>query len=494
MINNNIVYNILIVVDDCDSDAIIKNNTKYRFITASNQTEIIKVMESENISLLVFDIDLYGLNFIDILDELQEKNLLEKSLVLALSNIENPKYLKDILKSGAADFLKKPFFNDEFILKVELLIQKLLDKNLIIKQQKEIENNLHKFKALIDSSINAMYIFKDNICVVCNKEASQLLGFNSKDEIINRDIFDIFYHVSKEHQLLLEDNKINHNFQTTVTSKKGKRYQVQIKERNISFGVDNLKIISAMDITDIKRNEKILAQKSKLASMGEMIGNIAHQWRQPLTAISIAASSIKLTYECNIEDKDETIESLDNIVKNTKYLSATIEDFQNFMRNDRESSTFFIQELIQNTLIIVDANIKLENITIVQNYDENIEVTTIQNDLVQILLNIINNAVDVLKDKKQNNKFIFIEVYREKEFAYIALTDSGGGIKTEMIDKVFEPYFTTKHQSQGTGLGLYMTHQILSKLDGKIDVKNDSFIYNNNKYYGAKFTITLPIF
>ncbi len=494
MINNNIIYNILILADSFDTNEIIQRNPNYNFIAVNNPQETIYALEKYDISLAVFDVDIETFHFVELLQNLQTKRLLKNCLVLALSNIENPTYLKEILKNGAADFLKKPFMNDEFVLKIELLIKKLLDNNLIEKQKKEIENNLKQFKALIDSSINAMYIFKDNICIECNKEASLLLGFSSKQDIINKHIFDIFHNVSKKHQKLLLDNEIDHNFQTTVTSKKNKLYQVQIKERNISFDTDNLKIITAMDITDIKRNEKILAQKSKLASMGEMIGNIAHQWRQPLTAISIAASGIKFMYECEIEDKQETMDSLENIVKNTKYLSATIEDFQNFMRNDRESTTFSIKDVLQSTLMIVDANIKLENIQIIQKSIESLEITTIQNDLVQILLNLINNAIDAFRDNKTKERLIFIEVYKEKDFASIRLLDSAGGIDEKIIDKIFEPYFTTKHQSQGTGLGLYMTQQILSKLDGKIDIQNKCYEYEEQEYCGAEFTISLPLF
>jgi PAS domain S-box-containing protein len=494
MINNNIIYNILILAHSFDTTKITQEYKNYNFLVVKNSIEAIHILENNDISLVILDIDLEGFNFIDILEEFNEKKLLNNCLVLALSTIENPKVLKDVLKSGASDFLKKPFINDEFILKIELLIKKLLDNNLIEKQKREIENTLKKFRALIDSSINAMYIFKDNICVECNNEASLIFGFNSKQEIIDKHIFDIFYNVSQKHQSLLEDNEVNHNFQTVVTSQKGDIYQVQIKERNIPFDTDNLKIISAMDITEIKKNEKILAQKSKLASMGEMIGNIAHQWRQPLTAISIAASGIKLMHECGIEDENETMDSLDNIVRNTKFLSSTIEDFQNFIRNDRESSTFFLQDVLRSTLMILDANIKLENVKIIQNYKQDMEITTIQNDIVQILLNIINNAIDVLKNKPEDDRFIFIDIYKNKEMVYISLLDSAGGISENVIDKIFEPYFTTKHQAQGTGLGLYMTHQILSKLDGKIDVKNESFSHENKEYQGAKFTLCLPIF
>ncbi len=489
----NIIHNILIVADDFDSDAIIQANKNYKFLKASNKSQIIERLKNNNISLVIFDIDLYGFDFVDILDTLKEKEFLEKSLVLVLSNIENVQLLKDVLEKGATTFVKTPFINAELTLKIELLIKKLVDKHLILKQQKDIENNLNKLQEFIDSSINAMYIFENNICIECNYEGSVLLGFKRKKEIINKHIFDIFNTVSQEHQELLLSNTVEHNFQTTVTSKDNQTYHIQIKERNILFDTEKLKIISAMDITDIKRNEKIIAQKSKLASMGEMIGNIAHQWRQPLTAISIAASGIKLMHEFGIENQNETMESLDNIVKNTKYLSTTIEDFQNFIRNDRESSTFFIKDVIQSALMIIDANLKLENVQIFKNYTEDLEITTIQNDLVQILLNIINNAIDALKEKQKADKLIFINVYTEKSVVYISLLDSAGGISEKIIDKIFEPYFTTKHQAQGTGLGLYMTHQIISKLDGKIEVSNKSFIHDTKQYHGAKFTISLPL-
>lgn len=494
MINKNTKYNLLIVADSFDSAQIIKRNSNYNFITAKNEDEIIATLESYDISLLIFDIDFYKCDFIKVLKNLQNKQLLETSLVLLLSSMDNLDLLKNILKCCATDFLKKPFLNDEFIIKTELLIKKLLDKTLIKNQQEEIKNNLKKSNELINASINAMYIFKDNICIECNNEAKVLFEFSSKYEIIGKHILDIFRIDSIEHEKQLIDNKIDHNFQITAKSKQNKNYDLQIKERNISIGDEYLKIISAVDITDIKRTEQILAQKVKLASMGEMIGNIAHQWRQPLTAISIAASGIKLMYECDLEERAETIESLDNIVKNTKYLSETIEDFKNFMRNDRECSAFFIEDLIQTTLMIVDANIKLENIKVIKKLSKSIEINNIQNDLVQVLLNIINNAVDVIKEKKPDKKVILIDIYQDNKSVNISINDSAGGIKDEIKDKVFEPYFTTKHQFQGTGLGLYMTHQIILKLGGKIEVTNETFFYEDIEYRGAKFTVSLPLF
>ena len=128
-----------------------------------------------------------------------------------------------------------------------------------------------------------------------------------------------------------------------------------------------------------------------MASMGEMIGNIAHQWRQPLTAISVAASGIKLNYELDMEEREETIQELENIVKNTQFLSSTIEDFQNFLKNDRTKSQFFIKDTLRKTLAIIQANLESHEIIITQKLKNDLQIEGIQNDLVQILLNVIKN-------------------------------------------------------------------------------------------------------
>ncbi len=498
MINSDRKYNILTTEKTLSMNVAINKiikDKKYNLIITKNYQETMDILKTENISLIICDMNLHDIDFLDIMSRIKKENLLENIVMLVLSNMENANLVKKILKFGATDFLKTPFIDNELLLKVELLIKKLLDNSIIIEQKKQIEDSLKKFQELLDSTISAMYIFKDTICVNCNKEASELLGLSSKKDILNKKIFDIFQNIPQNHAQLLLDDKVEHNFETSIINSDGKKYELQIRERNVLIGDEQLKIISAMDITQIKRDEKILSQQSKLASMGEMIGNIAHQWRQPLTAISIAASGIKLTYELDIEDKEETIESLDNIVKNTKFLSSTIEDFQNFMRNDRESTTFFIQNTINKTLVIIDPNLKLEGITIVTQEKNDIQITSIQNDIVQVLLNIINNAIDILKIRQieEQDRYIFINISLDKEFVYINILDTAGGIPKTIIDKIFEPYFTTKNQSRGTGLGLYMTHQIITKLGGKVDVVNEEIKYQGKQYTGAKFTVSLPI-
>ena len=241
--------------------------------------------------------------------------------------------------------------------------------------------------------------------------------------------------------------------------------------------------------------EKILSHQSKLASMGEMIGNIAHQWRQPLSAISTTASGIKVKKEFGQLDDQFLSESLDKIIKFTQHLSNTIDDFKNFFRTDKEKVRFNLNDIIEKDLVLIDASFKNNHIKLVKELDADITMVSYPNELTQAILNIINNAKDIVKIiEPETDRVVMVSTKIEDDNILINIKDSGGGIPSDIQGKIFEPYFTTKHQSQGTGIGLYMTRQIITEhMEGTIDVTNESFIVENKKYFGANFTITIPI-
>ena len=244
-----------------------------------------------------------------------------------------------------------------------------------------------------------------------------------------------------------------------------------------------------------KQHERILQQQSKMASMGEMIGNIAHQWRQPLSVISTIASGIVVQKEYGILKEENIPTSMNTILKQTTHMSNTIEDFRNFFKSDKENTTFNLEIIIKHNLALIASSLKNNNIELLQDVNKDIYVTGYQNELTQAILNILNNAKDQLaKEQKDNSKFIKINIYKDDKNAYIEIMDNGGGIKNDIIKKIFEPYFTTKHQSQGTGIGLYMTYEIVVKhYSGDILVENGEFNFNGKNYKGAKFIIILPL-
>ena len=251
-----------------------------------------------------------------------------------------------------------------------------------------------------------------------------------------------------------------------------------------------------------KKQQTQLVQSEKLASMGEMIGNIAHQWRQPLSIISTGVTGMQIQKEYNnLTNKDfnETCEMID---KTTQYLSQTIDDFTNFIKGEAVKQQFCLKELLESTLKIIEPNLKSHNITLVKNISKEIIINSYPNDLKQSLINIFNNSKDAIEDitkqnsiyKEENKKYIFLTLEEKENNAIITIKDNGGGIQEDIINKIYEPYFTTKHQSQGTGLGLYMAFDIITNsLKGKIQEENVKYSYDNNDYIGAEFIISLPI-
>jgi|GEM_PF-925126 len=254
------------------------------------------------------------------------------------------------------------------------------------------------------------------------------------------------------------------------------------------------------DITEQKNKERLLREKdntlfqqSKLAAMGEMIGNIAHQWRQPLSAISSSATGLLLQKELGVSTFEDEKKTLNNINESTQFLSQTIEDFRNFLKVDKELKEFDINDAIEKSLSLSDIKKKTEYINIVLNTDKTIKVVGIENEFIQVIINLINNSKDAFL-KFNDKKFIFIDSYIEEDSIYIDVKDNAGGIDEKIIGRVFEPYFTTKHQYQGTGIGLYMSLEIIrNHMNGVLMVENQNFVYENKEYTGACFRIKIPI-
>ncbi|MEA2019683.1 MAG: cache domain-containing protein [Campylobacterota bacterium] len=241
-------------------------------------------------------------------------------------------------------------------------------------------------------------------------------------------------------------------------------------------------------------NEKLMHQQSKMVSMGEMIGNIAHQWRQPLSVISTAATGMKMQKEFGALEDEHFNKMCDAIDDNAQYLSKTIDDFKNFIKGERVKSVFNIKDEIGSFLNLVEGSIKSHHINLILDMKNDINIDGYQNELTQCLINIFNNAKDVLKELEEENRLLFITTSQENDNLIIKFKDSGGGIPDDIISKIFDPYFTTKHKSQGTGLGLNMTYQLITEgMGGKISASTVTYTYNDKSYIGAEFIVTLPL-
>ena len=243
---------------------------------------------------------------------------------------------------------------------------------------------------------------------------------------------------------------------------------------------------------EINEQHHLLFQQSKMASMGEMLGNIAHQWRQPLSVITTVASGMKIQKEFGTLDDEAINQSINTITDSAQYLSKTIDDFRNFFKKDKTQTEFDTNEVIEKVLKLTKEQFKMHDINIIKNIEE-YSLFNLENEFVQALINILNNAKDALITKP-TPRLIFINASKIDDKIIFKITDNAGGIDEKIIDKVCEPYFTTKHQSQGTGIGLYMTEEIIVKhMHGKFTINNMETIYENITYKGTQIIIELDL-
>ncbi|QKF77241.1 sensor histidine kinase [Arcobacter defluvii] len=239
-------------------------------------------------------------------------------------------------------------------------------------------------------------------------------------------------------------------------------------------------------------NQQLLLQQSKLAAMGEMLENIAHQWRQPLSTITTLTSGILLNKELNILDDNFLKEGLNNITKSANYMSKTIDDFRDFYNNKIEKKEFFISESIEKSLVLLSSRLRKKDIVVIKDI-KNISILGFENELIQVYMNILSNAIDSLENLNENVKLIKISSKIENNNLILEFLDNAGGVREDIINKIFDSHFSTKDKKVGSGIGLYMSKIIIDKSKGELKVSNKTFMYENKSYIGANFIIVLPL-
>lgn len=356
--------------------------------------------------------------------------------------------------------------------------------------KKSLSEKNEELRLILDTTMEAIIIFKDNSVVDCNKIAIELFNKQMKYELINKSFNDLIH--NKNRDILNEKEP----FETNLIREDGSEFNAIINIKDTSLNNQIFKIVTIVDIEDLKRKENLMAEQTKLAAMGEMLGNIAHQWRQPLNIISMSSSNLKLKNDIGELCSSTLSESLSLILRTTNHLSDTIDTFNDFLKTDKEKSFFNINENIKNSISLVDSFFKNFNIDIILELEEGIFINSLANEFSQAFINILNNAKDAIVLNLKDNEYGLIKIKTKKidNFIEISILDNAKGIEKDILNKIFEPYFTTKHKYQGTGLGLYMTRKIInSSMGGEITVQNRKFVHNQKKYEGAEFKIKIPI-
>ncbi len=359
-----------------------------------------------------------------------------------------------------------------------------------IQIQKQIEEQKNEFETIFNYSIDGLAIVDlESNFLEFNESYIKMTGF-TREELLKTSCVKLTAPEDVARAELALENIIEKgfviDFEKTCIVKDNRNLTVNM---SMVLLPDKKRIL--LSIKDITQH-KLMESQSKLASMGEMIGNIAHQWRQPLSLISTIASGIKVKVEFGLFEEKEVVPDMENIIKQTNYLSNTIDDFRNFIKNSNEKSEVQISNIINKTLSILNPSIVNHNIKMILNTKDDIKIDGYENQLIQALINIFNNAKDALKENIKNNeeKLIFIETKNIQNGLILTIKDNAGGISENIMDKIFEPYFTTKHKSIGTGIGLSIAYQIITKHhDANIFASNETYEYENKVYTGACFRI-----
>ena len=439
------------------------------------------------------------------------KSLSETKRAMAVSN-KNPELIeplnrgiKKVIESGKYDKIYIKWFgkpkkieltytqiviiSTSFVILL-LVVLFIIYRNKLLSTQVELQNKVTSIGHIIDKSLNEVFIFNssDYKFTYLNHGALKNIGYTF-DEMQSMTPLDIkpeytYETFEKLIEPLYKEDENQVTFETIHKRKDGSLYPI---EANLQLmEIDNTKQFVAiiLDVTQRKKYEHQMLVQSRLAQMGELITMIAHQWRQPLGSIAANIGDLKIKQALDKYDKEHYENKIDNISDLTQHLSNTITDFRDFFKEDKEEVNVKLEEIVAGSLSISDAMLNSKSIKVTTQFLCNEEILTYKNELKQVVLNLLKNAEDAIVDRKIKNGEINIKTYKYNDKFNIEVKDNAGGIKEDIIDKIFEPYFTTKDILNGTGLGLYMSKQIIEEhCKGRIFAENSDI--------GAVFRIVL---
>lgn len=365
------------------------------------------------------------------------------------------------------------------------------DKEKFIEQ---IEQKKRELETIIKESPNPIIIHSnDGKIIMLNQAWINATGYSVQDTPTSFDFIDKVYKDEDERKRVKEHVKSLYGITSkvdegdfTFINKNKEKLIWQFSSAPLGE-IDGKRTIisSAMDITELKKKDELLIAQSRHAAMGEMIGMIAHQWRQPISVVSMIANNMLLDLAIDEFDAKNAEKYSQDILEQTEHLSKTIDDFRNFFKPDKDKSMVLMQSIIDETFTIVKDSLLNNNIEYNVQNSSTSEVEAYPREVMQVFVNVITNAKDALTQKEVKNAKIDIYIYEDDNYVDTKICDNAGGIDEKILPNIFDPYFTTKDEKTGTGLGLYMSKMIIEDhLDGIIEVSNMDD--------GACFIVRLP--
>ena len=456
----------------------------------------LELYKEEKPDIIILDFNMPNMDGLELSRAIKEID--SEQYIMILSAFEDIKLLKNSINSGVNYFIAKPLTN------IKIFFNELnrVCQNIQIKQENRLlKIKLDKRLSLINKCVVYSKTDLDGIITDISDAFLELSGY-SRDELIGN-----------RHSILRSsdvDSSLYKNLWDTIQD--NKQWYGEIKNINkfgsefwISshiypeFDNNNHKIgyiAISNNITEKKNLEKqkeYLLKQDKILSLENLLQNIAHQWRQPLSIISTAATSLELEQEYGIINGETILKNSNLIEKQTRYLSSIIDDFIKMKENVVTKENIKLEDLIVKVKYYLDMILQENNIELVVNIDEDKILETYESALIQTIIKICDNSKEAFIDNSIDNRVIFITSHITKDDKIILkIRDNAGGIDNSIINNVFEPYFTTKHKSVGKGLGLYSVYDfVVHQIGGKISLSNIEFEYQNKQYKGVEVVIEM---
>ena len=482
----------------------------YSIIAATSGLKAIELASrSPKPDIILLDILMPEMDGYEVCKILRENNETKNIPIIFLSSLSDINEQEKALLSGGNDYLVKPVTREVILNKVQTQI-KLTTYNdnvkALCKGNIQMKNDIPKILIVDDAPQNiqvAVEILKSKYIVsvaTSGEKALSMLEEGLNPDLILLDIvmpgmngYEICMKLKSDLRycniplifltILENEHDMLKGLELGAVDYVTKPFEPKVLRARVDTHI-RLKIYQDELLANLKEKDDILIKQSKLATLGEMFENITHQWKQPLSVISMISSTIKLEKDTGTLDDKSLDGLLNNVDTSVQHLFDTVDNFRDFLIRDNPQEYFKIEHIVVNTLKLLESKIKYESIEITTDLGST-ELFNYKNDLIQVLMNLFTNSIHVLK-KLEENKQIKISGQTTDEYFILIIRDNGGGISSEIIDKIFDKYFSTKKHADASGLGLYMSKTIVEdNMQGHLEVASE-----NGE---AIFKISLPL-
>ncbi|MGD0584884.1 MAG: response regulator [Oryzomonas sp.] len=435
----------IIIAEDSPTQAeqlkYILERRSYGVSIARDGKAALAMMEAESPALIISDIVMPEMDGYELCRRIKSHLEWCNIPIILLTSLSDPQDVIKGLECGADNFITKPYDEDELVSRIKYLLANRYEKD------------------------------------ECAAQPDLKIAFSGQEYAITagrRQILDLLLStyetaIRKNNELIRARDELN-----------GMNDQLEerVRERTaeLSRTMELLRAETAERLRtaeELRHKDRIMMQQGRQAAMGEMIGNIAHQWRQPLNTLGLHIQKLELYYELGSFSKELLTDTVSESMFLINHMSQTIDDFRNFFKPEKEKTNFNVNEVIRKTISLVEDSLKAQMISVDIDTEDDVQVNGYPNEYSQVIVNILMNARDAFCERMIDDGRIAIKSYVDDGKAVVTITDNAGGIPGEIIEKIFDPYFSTKGPDKGTGIGLNMAKNIIeTNMNGRVTVRN----------------------